>query len=96
MVRATLKSCQLVIFGEVQGVGLRVKVREEARRRQLQGWIKNLPDGSVECLVCGTSDKLEKFLGWLRQDLSPAVVRAINYKYRPVAGQFNDFVIVYD
>lgn len=41
--------------GSVQGVGLREKVKEEAKKRNIAGWVKNLPvcDGKVEAIFEG-------------------------------------------
>lgn len=48
-----LTRCFLV-RGLVQGVGFRWFVRGEARTRGLTGWVRNLPDGSVEVVARGS------------------------------------------
>ena len=47
---------RVVVRGRVQGVGFRWFVREEARRRNLAGWVRNLPDGAVEVAAKGPHD----------------------------------------
>lgn len=48
--------CQrLVIRGRVQGVGFRYWTAREAEKRDLSGWVRNLPDGTVEALVSGSA-----------------------------------------
>ncbi|NUQ21327.1 MAG: acylphosphatase [Gemmatimonadaceae bacterium] len=47
------------IAGRVQGVGFRWFVREEARRLQLAGWVRNLPSGEVELMAEGPRDALD-------------------------------------
>ena len=52
-----------VIFeGRVQGVGFRYTVKDLSRGFEVCGWVKNLPDGSVELQVMGESDEVEAFI----------------------------------
>jgi acylphosphatase len=39
--------------GRVQGVGFRVWLARRAEQRGLDGWVRNLPDGSVEAVLAG-------------------------------------------
>ena len=52
---------RLRLTGKVQGVGFRWFVREQARRCDLAGWVRNNPDGSVELHVSGDDDCVERF-----------------------------------
>ena len=47
------------VTGRVQGVFFRASTREQARRLGLSGHARNLPDGAVEILACGSSAALE-------------------------------------
>jgi acylphosphatase len=52
-----------VIFeGRVQGVGFRYTVKDLSRGFEVCGWVRNLPDGSVELQVMGESGEVESFL----------------------------------
>lgn len=52
-----------VIFeGRVQGVGFRYTVKDLSRGFEVCGWVKNLPDGSVELQVMGERDEVESFI----------------------------------
>jgi acylphosphatase len=46
----------------VQGVGYRAWTVEEAARRDLSGWVRNLPGGEVEAVFTGPSDVVEAML----------------------------------
>lgn len=52
-----------VIFeGRVQGVGFRYTVKDLARGFEVRGWVKNLPDGSVELQVMGEPGEVADFI----------------------------------
>lgn len=57
----------LLISGRVQGVGYRASLQREAVARHMVGWVRNLPDGRVEALVCGSAFAIESLLDWARQ-----------------------------
>ncbi len=45
----------LLFSGSVQGVGFRWTNQELARERNLTGWVRNLPDGTVRMEIQGTA-----------------------------------------
>ena len=47
---------QVTIRGRVQGVGYRAWVEERALAHDLEGWVRNRRDGSVEALLAGPAD----------------------------------------
>ncbi len=57
---------KFIFFGRVQGVGFRYFAQRSAARHQVIGYVKNLPDGSVEAFVQGPEKDVEAF----KQDLS--------------------------
>lgn len=54
------------VYGVVQGVGFRYHTQQKATDLGLTGYARNLDDGSVEVLACGTQDRVEQLLAWLR------------------------------
>jgi len=49
----------LVVHGRVQGVGYRAFVEREAHARDLQGWVRNCCDGTVEAVLAGDAPLVE-------------------------------------
>ena len=56
-----------VVRGTVQGVAFRWYAKERARELGLAGWIRNLPDGSVEARFEGPVAAVDAFVAWLRR-----------------------------
>jgi acylphosphatase len=53
---------RLVIKGSVQGVGYRWWAKSEARRRKLDGWVRNRHDGAVELVAAGPHAAVEEMI----------------------------------
>jgi len=60
----TKRRVHVWISGRVQGVFFRAEVHDEATRRGLTGWVKNLPDGRVEAVFEGDANQVEAMLAW--------------------------------
>ena len=50
-----------IVKGTVQGVGFRYWTYHTATAFGLRGWVRNLPDTSVEIVADGDSDTLQQF-----------------------------------
>lgn len=61
-----LAAFRVIVTGRVQGVGFRAFASAEARVRNLAGYARNLPDGSVEVLVEGPLSLTQDFLDSLQ------------------------------
>jgi acylphosphatase len=59
IVRARVK-----VTGRVQGVFYRDSARQEALARDVSGWVRNLPDGSVEAVFEGAPEAVDAMVGW--------------------------------
>jgi acylphosphatase len=67
----------LEIRGKVQGVFFRESMRREAERLQVQGWVRNRSDGSVEALVQGEAAAVEEIAAWAAQGPEKAEVTQV-------------------
>jgi acylphosphatase len=68
---------RLEIRGLVQGVGYRWAMVEEARRLGIRGWVRNRRDGSVEAMVMGTPEAVDRIFGWARRGPRSSVIDAV-------------------
>lgn len=84
-----------IIHGRVQGVFFRASARDEALRIGVGGWVRNLPDGSVEALFEGETRKVEEALGWCHKGPPGARVTSVDISYEPYKGEFQHFEIRY-
>lgn len=71
-------SYQLHITGRVQGVGFRYSALQKARALNLDGYVQNLPDGSVKAVVSGEQNPVNDFNHWCRQGPSMARVEDVH------------------
>ena len=56
----------IVFYGRVQGVGFRYYAVNKANQLGLTGWVKNLPDGTVEMEVQGEEPLIEQLIIFLQ------------------------------
>jgi acylphosphatase len=69
---------QVTITGRVQGVGYRAWVEHRARAHDLEGWVRNRRDGSVEALFAGPADVVADMVALCRRGPSSARVDAVH------------------
>ena len=62
-----IKRYKAVITGNVQGVGLRVFVVDNASKLGITGWVRNMADGTVEMEAQGNSDKLDQLFATIKK-----------------------------
>jgi acylphosphatase len=62
---------RFLVFGKVQGVYFRHSARIEAKRLNLRGFARNLPDGSVEVVA------VEELRAWLGRGPAHAKVAEV-------------------
>lgn len=88
-----MKSYHLIISGGVQGVGFRRFVAYHARKKNITGWVKNLPDKTVEACFVGDDAQLQKMITICKKGPEISLVENIDIKEIPV-GDFPSFTII--
>lgn len=53
------------VTGKVQGVWFRASTKKEADKLGVTGWVRNVAEGRVEVLACGTAQQLAQLESWL-------------------------------
>lgn len=74
----------------MQGVGFRAAAASVAADLELEGWVRNEPDGSVLCEVQGPSELIEAFLEALGRRMSENI-RSIDRSKRPIEESLGRF-----
>ncbi len=60
-----MPGAKFIVSGKVQGVCFRAGTCDQALRLHLNGYAKNLADGSVEVLACGETAAIDALERWL-------------------------------
>jgi acylphosphatase len=82
---------KFLIRGEVQGVGYRFFAQRAAARHQVVGYVRNLPDGSVESLVEGPAQSVEAFKHELATGPRFSVVQQVEEIFLEPTGRYTLF-----
>lgn len=89
------KAVKLIVYGLVQGVGLRYNIYREAQQLKLTGYVQNLPDGTVGAVAEGTEEKLKSFIDWLKASPGASQVEKVKEDWSQKDSNYQDFTIHY-
>jgi len=90
-----LASLKIIVSGRVQGVCFRDFTCRKATDLRLTGYVKNLPDGTVEVLAEGARSELEELLALLRHGPPHASVENATAEWGTCGKQFLGFEVRY-
>jgi len=85
---------EIIVEGDVQGVGFRYYARRAARRLGIVGYVENLEDGNVRIICESPKEKIEELIQRLEAAQPPIKVEKISLIYTEATGQFKSFKIV--
>ena len=86
---------RLFISGTVQGVSYRASTQEQAQKRGIVGWVRNLQDGRVEAVAQGSKDKVAELVTWCRTGPPAAKVEMVEVNAEDVGDEFQRFDVRY-
>lgn len=84
---------KVTVSGVVQGVCFRYCTRLQARTMGITGWVRNLPNGDVEALICGSASQLDAMLAWLSHGPEQAIVTGFHSIECPTHPAPVDFLV---
>ncbi|MBC8752280.1 acylphosphatase [Paraburkholderia sp. WC7.3g] len=80
------------VYGHVQGVGYRQACIKEATALGVTGWVRNRMHGSVEAVLQGRGEELERFCDWLVDGTHAALVDRLEVReLLPPVARFDEF-----
>jgi acylphosphatase len=88
-----LARLSVTVFGRVQGVFFRDFTRRQAHVLGLTGYVRNLPDGTVEAVAEGRREALEKLLDLIKVGPSGAQVERVDFRWEEHSGEFEHFEV---
>ena len=80
--------------GRVQGVGFRYAARSLARGFEVAGYVRNMPDGSVELVAEGPAEEVGRFTEALKRRMAGYIESVAQEDAKP-AGRFRGFKIAF-
>ena len=90
-----MKRAHVKIYGRVQGVWFRASTKEMADKLGIKGWVRNMPDGTVEAVFEGDDKSVEKMIEWCHRGPPLARVDRVEVEYEEPQGE-TSFRIRYD
>jgi acylphosphatase len=69
---------RLIVRGRVQGVFFRDSIRRFAQQRNVSGWVANRPEGTVEAVLEGDEEAVERVLEFARLGPRGAHVESVD------------------
>ena len=73
-----MASKHVIVQGQVQGVFYRQGAQDTARELGVAGWVRNRDDGSVEMVVEGDDEAVERMVSWAREGTSQSQVTSVD------------------
>jgi acylphosphatase len=85
----------VIVHGRVQGVAFRHYTCQHAKELGVTGWVRNLPDGSVEGLFEGDDRAVAALVDWCRSGPAAAQVERLDTHEEHFIGESDKFSITY-
>ena len=87
------KRVHAIVHGRVQGVFFREYTKRKAQELGLEGWVRNLPDRTVETVFRGEADLVAVMIQWLYTGSPQSDVTEVDIKEEEPRDESVGFVI---
>ncbi|NNF98500.1 MAG: acylphosphatase [Desulfobacteraceae bacterium] len=88
-------TAHVIITGRVQGVFYRAETKRASERIGVTGWVRNRPDGSVEAVLQGSEDGVNRTIDWCQKGSPHSRVEKIDISWEDTTEIFDSFEIRY-
>ena len=85
----------IIVSGKVQGVFFRQALKVIAKKNNVFGWVRNLPDKRVEAILEGHSKSVNSVLEWARIGPANSHVDDIEVSNEEFKNEFSTFEVLY-
>ena len=85
----------IIVSGKVQGVFFRQALKVIAKKNNVFGWVRNLPDKRVEAILEGHSKSVNSVLEWARIGPANSHVDGIEVSNEEIKNEFSTFEVLY-
>ena len=86
---------RLFVTGRVQGVFFRQSLKAKSIQNDVFGWVKNLQDGRVECLLEGNEENISILVKWAHSGPANAIVENVEIHNEIFDNKFTKFDVLY-
>ena len=86
---------RLFVTGRVQGVFFRQSLKAKSIQNNICGWVKNLQDGRVECILEGTEKNISILVKWAHVGPANSIVENVEVHNEKFDNEFTKFNVLY-
>lgn len=90
-----MKKVRAIVAGRVQGVWYRAHTRDKAIELGVRGFVRNLPDGTVEIVAQGDGGAVDALMDWAKIGPPLAEVTAVRVREMAEDEEFEAFEVLY-
>ena len=89
------KRVRLFVTGRVQGVFFRQSLKAKSIQNNIFGWVKNLEDGRVECILEGNEENIRILVNWTHTGPANSIVENVEVHNEKFDNEFTKFDVLY-